>query len=138
MPTGGQSISMRTVIGILLIVAATSAADFSPARRISGSLPSLPPPNTIGWVEETVEVEVDARGRVARATLLNAASRGPSLVVPAVADWRFKPALEHGQRVASRVLVAAMFRPPTLYDIAPPVPPAEHAATSNEIPFPIV
>ena len=83
---------MRTLIGILPIVAGTSAADFSPARRISGSLPGLPPPNTIGWVEETVELEVDLNGRVDRATLLTAASRGPSLVVPAVADRRFKPA----------------------------------------------
>jgi protein TonB len=35
------------------------------------------------------------------------------------------------------VLVAATFRPPTVYDDAPPIPPVEHAVPSNEIPFPV-
>src|SRR2546426_4011857 len=115
---------MKILIGVALVVAGTS---FSSARRVSGSLPQLPPPNTIGWVGEAVEVEVDARGRVDHASLVTAASRGPSLVVPAVADWRFRPALDRGQAVASRVLIAAMFRPPAMYDDAPPIPPVEHA-----------
>jgi len=116
---------MKMMIGVLLIVAATSAADFSPARRVSGSSPGLPPPNTIGWVEEAVELEVDLKGRVDHVALLTAASRGPSLVVPAVADWRFTPALDRGEPVASRVLVAAMFRPPTLYDNVLGINPAQ-------------
>jgi TonB family protein len=110
---------------------------FTPARRLTGSLPASPPPTVVGSIEETVEVEVNARGFVDRATLLRGTSGGPSLVVPAVADWRFQPAYDTTGPVSTRVLVAAVFRPPALYDApAPGSPPIDFATPSREIPFP--
>lgn len=123
------------VFGATLV--AQPASVFTPARRLSGSLPSSPPPTVVGWIEEVVEVEVDARGFVDRATLLRGTARGQSVVVPAVADWRFQPATDQTGPVAARVLVAAMFRPPSLYDgPAPDAPLIDFAEPSSEVPFP--
>jgi hypothetical protein len=57
---------------------------------------------------------------------------------PALADWQFRPAVDRSRAVESRVLVAAMFRPPLVYD-APTLgtPPADLGTPSDEIPFPI-
>jgi TonB family protein len=142
---GGPTIGSVPIVAALLVLAFAAPLMaqskpfvFTPARRLSGSLPSSPPPTVVGWIEEAVEVEVDARGFVDRATLLRATSRGPSFVVPAVADWRFQPATDETGRVPARVLVAAMFRPPALYDN--PAPGAlliDLAPPSNEVPFPV-
>jgi TonB family protein len=43
-------------------------------------------------------------------------TEGSSLIAAAVTDWTFRPALDRGQPVPSHVLVAAMFRPPLLYN----------------------
>jgi TonB family protein len=52
-------------------------------------------------------------------------------------DWTFRPARDRGQRVPSHVLVAAMFRPPVLYN----GPAARRAAValaapSGDVPVP--
>jgi TonB family protein len=134
---------MRSVAFLLTLVLAAplcntqAAAVFTPARRLSGTLPSAPPPTVVGWIEEMVEVEVDARGFVDRATLVRANSRGASRAVPAVADWRFDPATDTTGPVPTRVLVAAIFRPPSLYDgTTLGATPIDLATPSSEVPFP--
>lgn len=117
---------------------AQAAAAFVPARRLSGSLPSLPPPNVTGWIDERLQVVVDAMGRVAGLAPFRSAPMPADPIAPAVADWRFRPAVDGSRAVQSRVLIAAMFRPPQLYD-APTLgtPPADRATPSDEIPFPL-
>jgi len=118
--------------------AQTAGRAFIPARRLSGSLPALPPPNVVGWTEERLEVVVDATGRVQGLTPFRATPMPADAIAPALADWLFQPAVDRGRAVESRVLVAAMFRPPHLYD-APTLgtPPADLATPSDEVPFPV-
>lgn len=116
--------------------AAAPAADFCPAQRVAGTLPSPAPPNSIGWIDETIEVAVDREGLTAGVTPLQQTD-GSSLVAPAVTDWTFRPAVDRGQPVPSRVLVAAMFRPPVLYNgPAPGAAAAPLAAASSDVPTP--
>jgi TonB family protein len=120
-------------------VASGQAIDtFVPARLLNGPLPPPLSPVVIGRIEETLEVVVDATGRVAQATPLRASPLPADPLRPTVAEWRFQPAIDRGRMVPSRVLVAAIFRPPQLYD-SPTLgdPPVNLAAPSDEIPFPI-
>ena len=119
--------------------AQTVGGAFVPARRLSGSLPAPPAPNVVGWTEEMLEVVVGATGRVQRLRPFRATPMPADAIAPALADWLFRPAVvDRNRAVESRVLVAAMFRPPQLYD-APTLgtPPADLAAPSDEIPFPV-
>lgn len=128
--------SRPSIVSVLTVVLLFAQGDaFAPARRLSGSLPSVPPAAVLGWVEETLELTVDAAGRVAGVTTLRA-TPGPSMLPPVIGDWLFRPA-ENRRPVASHVLVAAMFRPPSLYDgpVAGPAP-ADVAAPSSDVPFP--
>ena len=88
-----------------------------PARRLSGTLPPPAPPDSIGGIAETLQLNVDASGRVSSVTPLQT-SGGASVLAAAVADWRFRPAVEGGQPVPSGVLVAALYRAPALYNTA--------------------
>src|ERR1700694_240403 len=98
-------------------VAAGQAIDrFVPARLLNGSLPPPLSPLVVGRIEEILEVVVDATGRVTRMTPLRASPLPADAVAPTVANWRFWPANDRGRVVQSRVLVAALFRPPQLYD----------------------
>jgi TonB family protein len=117
--------------------ATLASSDGCPAKRLSGTVPPPPPPNSIGWTEETMELDVDAAGRVVDVTRLQGAEES-SLVAPAVTDWTFRPALDRGSPVRSHVLVAAMFRPPVVYD-APAAGAAAVAlaAPSSDVPVPI-
>jgi hypothetical protein len=133
----------RYIVSIILIVLGTTtvfgqaAETFVPARRLSGSMPTTPPPNVIGWIEETLEVAVDATGRVAQMTPLRASPLPADPIAPAVNSWRFRPAVNQGGAVPSRVLVAAIFRPPQLLNTPTGGdPPVDLARPSGEIPFP--
>lgn len=127
---------MRATCAVLLAAVMPAAlAGFAPARRLSGPLPAVPP-LAVGWIEERVEVCVDANGRVDAVRLLRATSPDAPVVAPAVASWRFRPAVERGRRVASCVLTAALIRPPQLFD-GPTLgtPPVDLATPSSQIPF---
>jgi TonB family protein len=92
----------------------------------------------VGQIEETLQVVVDETGRVAQMTPLRASPLPTDLLMPAVGRWQFRPAVDQGVVVSSRVLVAAIFRPPQL-DNSPTLgtSPVDRAAPSDEIPFPI-
>jgi TonB family protein len=113
-----------------------NASDFTPARWLSGSTPSLPSPNTIGSIGESVELAVDASGHVQ--VIAARATSGSSLLSSSVADWRFRPAIESGAAVASHVLVAAIYRAPELYNTSATTSPVDLAERSRDIPFPTV
>jgi len=119
--------------------AAQADALFVPARLLSGSLPLTPSPSVVARIEETLQVLVDVAGGAAQMTPLRASPLPNDLLMPAVAGWRFQPAMDQGRVVPSRVLVAAIFRPPQL-DNSPTLgnPPVDLAAPSDEIPLPIV
>ena len=115
------------------------APTFLPARLLTGPLPAAPSPNVVGRIEETLEVVVGATGRASQITPLRASPIAADPLVPAVANWQFQATIDQGRAVPSRVLGAAIFRPPQL-DNSPTLgdPPVNLAAPSDEIPLPLV
>src|SRR6478609_6563221 len=91
----------------------------TPARYVSGELPAIPV-QAIGGGQVVVELAVTAAGSVSGATILRATPPFTDAVVGAVQGWRFDPARDTDDPkeplhdVASTVLVAAIFRPPTM------------------------
>jgi TonB family protein len=55
----------------------------------------------------------------------------------AVARWAFEPATDGGGSKASRVLVAALFRPPALFNVGPCGPPDTVLWAPPELPIPV-
>lgn len=118
-----------------------AAGPFTPALYSSGPLP-LVPAQTVGGGEVLVEISVTRAGEVRSVTPLRTTPPFTPAVVDAVGVWRFIPAeaarsVTLRERVDSKVLVAAVFRPPTLLN-APVLgePPKDVATASAEIPFP--
>src|SRR5262245_23043505 len=96
---------MMRALGIVALAAAIGAApEYAPARRLGGALPELPPPNAVGWLDETVDVAVDANGQVRLVELLEGTKAPPQLLTPAVRTWRFRPATIDEMPVATHVL----------------------------------
>src|SRR5262245_5642664 len=125
---------MRSIACALLVAA---AVDFSPARRISGGTPLLPPATVVGWAEETVDVAVDTAGAVRDIALLRGTQPSASLLGPVVSSWRFRPATGDKGPVNAHVLAVAVIRPPQLFD-GPTLgaEASEHAVPSDEVPYP--
>ncbi len=119
---------MKRVIPILTIVAvgllaacfapvATAQAQFEPARLNMGSPPAPPPPTVVASGQEWLRVSVDAGGDVSRIEPLREAPAFSEAFRRAVNGWSFAPARVEGDAVESQVLVAALFRPATLYSL---------------------
>jgi len=109
--------------GFVLGTAARATAEFVPAQYRAGSLPPIPIAAVSGG-EVVLDVHVDAAGRVADINVLRSTPPFTDLVVAAVKQWQFLPAeddvpsngadLRRRIPVDAHVLVAAMYRPPTL------------------------
>jgi periplasmic protein TonB len=94
---------------------ATAAASYVPPKPVRRVIARLPVGVVIGNpVEIQVKVEIDAEGRVTKATPLQVNARNFALVDPAVRSaesWHFDPALENGRPVPSDMIVAFRFVP---------------------------
>lgn len=122
---------------IACAVVAAAALDFSPARRVSGAAPPLPPPTVVGWIEETVDVAVDSSGRVGGVVLLRGTAPAATFLGPAVSAWRFQPATEDRRASNAHVLAVALIRPPQLLDVpALGSAAADRAVPSDWLPYP--
>lgn len=124
------------LLACLLSLPTLIAQDVQPARFSSGSVP-LPPPQTVGWLEAVLQVSVSAAGTVAVIETLRATEPLAGMLTAAVKRWTFQPALENSDAVASHVLVAAVYRPATLFN--PPrseAPPVDLAQLAEGFPFP--
>ncbi len=120
----------------LTLVGALGASGFEPPRWKDGSLPQIPQ-QTSAWGQVLLEVSVGAAGQVEKETILRSSPPFTENVLKAVVGWRFDPATADGIPSPGRVLVGAIFRPPTLPD-APGLgePPRDLAEPSRSIPFP--
>jgi TonB family protein len=129
---------MKAILGVVLIAATAAAFEFAPARRLSGLAPPLPPPTAVGWIEENVNVAVDASGVVRDVVLLHGTASSPTLLGPTIATWLFRPATVEKRPVDSHVLAIALVRPPQLYD-GPTLgaEPADYAPPPDDVPYPI-
>jgi TonB family protein len=121
----------------------------SPARYRGGPVPQLPT-TTVGGGEVFVELGVDANGRMISVTPLRTTPPFSDLVLRAVSAWAFVPAEEvqptepaRGDApparvpVASKILVAALFRPPTLNTPTFGEVPRDVAAASEDVALPV-
>lgn len=121
----------------LLIVGvsvALAAAEFTPARLVSGAAPA-PPPNVIGWGWVVADVTVDAKGR--HAAFGGAYDTPPyaELLWKSVIKWSFEPANDGQQPVQSHVLVVGCYRPAALLTGPDSRPPS--VAAQPNVPTPV-
>ena len=144
-------------IGLVIVVlAATLSAQpaSTPARYSSGPTPALPA-LVVGGGEAFVELTVGRTGAVEKVTPLRSTPPFTQALVETVKSWRFTAATDttigadgipEGPRPAvSKVLVAALFRAPTLLtpthgerpaDVAPPSADVAFPSSTREPPYP--
>jgi TonB family protein len=127
---------------------AASQEPYTPARFSGGPIPALPV-QVVGSGQVLLELDVTAEGRVATVKALRGTPPFTDVVLTAVRDWRFQPAQERQQdpsqpsgppkstAIASKVLVAAMFRAPTLLVPTLGEVPRDVATPSPELAFPV-
>ena len=130
------------VLALLPTWAAQQPETFVPPRIASAVLPTSPPPNVIGGGEVLVEAVIDRSGTVTRPVLLRSTPPYAQLMLDAIVRWRFLPARAANPQgeeatVDAPVLIAAVYRPPTLF-IGPTAgdPPKDLAVASREVPSP--
>lgn len=132
---------MRMSSGMVACLAGVSLAlgstTFQPPQLISGSAP-LPPPQTIGWLEAVFQVHVTEAGHVDKVERLHGSDPLAALLTGQVTQWRFNPARDEGEPVSASVLVAAIYRPATLFDHAERgVPPPTVFDRRSPVPRPV-
>ena len=121
--------------------AAEARQQYRPARYDSGARPELPP-QTVGGGQAFVELTVSPAGDVTAVKPLRSTPPFTDAITSAVSGWRFAAASAPDggagpKPVASKVLVAAHFRPPTLNTPTMGEMPKDVAPASTEIAFPI-
>ena len=121
----------------------------TPARLQGGALPAIPVMAVNGG-EVYLEVDVTAEGAVRGAKALRVTPPFTEALASAVAGWRFQPAEDAvvprpgaaiddttRRKVASKVLVLGLFRPPSVFQgMAPGTPPVNVAAPSEGVAAP--
>lgn len=126
---------MRFAIAMAWVIAAVSAETvFAQPRYRIGPMPTLPVMSAaVGGGQVVLEVGVGSGGGVTAITPLRTTASFTELTIKAVREWRFVP----GRRPASKVVVAAIFRPPTINSPTLGEPVHDIAAGSGETPFPL-
>jgi TonB family protein len=115
-------------------VAALQQPSTTPAQYRSGPLPPIPT-HAVGGGEVLLEIRVTHSGSVNGVTVLRTTPPFTDLLETAVQAWRFQPAQQDGP-VESAVLVAGVFRPPTVAAPTLGGVASNVAAPGREIPFP--
>jgi TonB family protein len=137
-------------VACVLVAGVSAQSGFVPARYRDGAVPPLPA-LPLGGGQVFLELTVGSDGRVTAVTPLRTTPPFTDLVARAVRGWHFDPAEEEtepgpGQpvapklrrRVASKVLVAGQFRPPTTFNNATLGEPAKDVSSeADETPFPL-
>ena len=138
----GSSRTFTLALGLSSALAAQQPAAFVPPRISSVALPAPSAPNVIGGGEVLIEAIIDRSGAVTRPVLLRSTPPYAQLMLDAIVRWRFAPARApdpKGQEVPvdAPMLIAAVYRPPTLYG-GPTAgePPKNLAMASFDIPYP--
>jgi hypothetical protein len=119
----------------------TDLAQSPRLREPVGRVIPMPGPQVLGGGEVVLELAVNAGGGVDAVHAISITPPFGETVAAAVQTWRFDPAVESvdGRRVArpGRVLVLAVFRPPTFYAGPAPGGPRElRGEVSDLVPQP--
>jgi TonB family protein len=139
--------AFATSAALVVVASSATPGKFTPPRYRGGS----PAPNQLavtGGGEVFLQVSLNESGGVAAIAPLRATPPFTESVAGAVRRWAFSPAVQEmvpdadetpqtvsKKLVASKVFVAAMFRPPTLTGGTLGAPPADVREPSPEIPF---
>jgi outer membrane biosynthesis protein TonB len=135
---------MRSIRLLVVLLAAGAAADAAEAqtspRLRQGSVPA-PRAEAYGGGQVMLELTIDPAGRVTAADALVATPPFTDAIADVVRLWRFEPATtiieDRLTPVAARVLLVAVFRPPSLYaGPAPGAVPQRHGTPSGDLPRP--
>ena len=138
---------MKVSLVIAVALAATLSAQqpYAPARYSSGASPPLPA-LVVGGGQAFVELTVGPSGAVEKVTPLRSTPPFTQALADAVRGWRFTAATDvvisadgksaDPQAVASRVLVAAVFRAPSMQTPTQGERPANVAPASAAVAFP--
>jgi TonB family protein len=128
------------VIAATLLLAVTA---FTPPRLISGPPPALPPPTVVAGGEVIIEATVEKDGSLTHPVVLRSTPPYTQMVLDAIGGWHFRPARVpdangNDQTVASKVLIAAVYRAPALFN-GPMAgsPPVDVVRPSGEAPYPV-
>lgn len=142
----------RSLFAVVTAMVALGAATdgFVPARYIAGGRPALPV-RAVGGGQVFLELSIDQAGRVESMRGIRATPPFTGDAIAAVSGWVFKPAEDDvlqnlpggGQRTVrivspTKVLFAAIYRPPVLEGYSLGEPPRDIGPPSPEIAFPII
>jgi TonB family protein len=135
-----------TLIAIVVIVTTLAAQEpYTPARYAGGAPPVLPA-LTVGGGQAFLELTIRSNGTVESVRPIRSTPPFTQVLSDAVAGWRFTPALEAAtdadgkpigpSTVSSKVMVASMFRAPTLLTPTLGEKPADVGAPSADVAYP--
>jgi len=140
---------MRLALVMVLAVAVRIEAADTPALFLSGTLPTLPVISAdVGGGEVLLEVTVDRTGAISVIKPLRETATFTERMTQAVKTWRFKPSERDiptaqrkpggplTERVDARVLVAGVFRRPSVIGLTLGEPVRDVATASADIAFP--
>jgi TonB family protein len=132
---------MRVILALAAILAAfigtpmaQPVPEYLPPRLAAGGPPELPPPNNVAYGQVMLEAAVSQRGEVLATRTLQHTPGFTVLLEEAVTRWTFSPAQVKGTPAASTALIAAVFRPPSVYPGAAGEPPTPALEPSPETP----
>jgi TonB family protein len=112
-------------------------ADPLSARLVSGDVPYVPV-QAIAAGEVLLSVTVSDTGAVGAIDVLRSTPPFTEAVVAAVRGWRFAPAQDDQRKpIVSRVLVGAMFGPPSIRTPTVGTPPKDITPAATALPMPL-
>lgn len=145
-----RTIGLAVAASCALGVGITAQQGFLPAAFQNGGIPMLSVlSQEIGGGEVLAEITVSRDGAVIGARPLRTTPSFTERIVAVVNDWRFTPAealVELSEQrpggpltrpIESRVLVAAVFRPPAFFAATSGETVSEVANASDDVPFPL-
>jgi TonB family protein len=133
---------MASLAALSTLVSAQQPS-YVPPRLVHGELPAQAPVTVVAGGEVLIEATVDEFGTLIRPIVLRSTPPFSDLVLDVVTRWRFTPARvitpdRKELPAEGTVLIAAIYRPPTLMN-GPTVgnPPRDLAVASPNAPYPV-
>jgi TonB family protein len=137
---------MKSTLAAVAFSMALTAPPSSTAARLAGGAPPGLAPMAVGGGQVIVELSIGATGSVDKVRTVRSTPPFTDMIVSAVSGWRFTPATDTAigkdgkpqapRNVASKVLVAAVYRAPVLQGPSQGEMPVNVAAPSADLAFP--
>ena len=125
-----------STIGLLLVVATAAAQGaWRPPRLATAQVGDAPWNAQSGGIA-AYDVSLDPAGAVIGASIVQDVAPFGALLGEAISSWRFEPARDGGQAVASHVLALGLFRPPVVLFAAPSSPQYRNTVAPDHLPWP--